>query len=274
MLAGTYLGSITVTPTTGSGAAVIVPVTFTVGSGTGTGTPTISAVTNAASGAAGTVAPGLWVSIFGNSLGPVTGVPYVTPPTGETVATMLGGTQVLFDGTAVPLLYVSNAQINALVPFELVGKTSTVMQVVSNSEVSASLTLPVMPAVPGLFTADHSGKGEGAILNQDASVNSTSNPAAQGSIIVLYGTGGGQTNPASIDGGFNPLNAEGTLALGVTVTVGGQNAQVEYAGPALSLVDGVMQINVQLPSGIASGAGPVVVKVGTASSQTITVAVQ
>ncbi len=272
MVAGTYLGGITVTPT--GGTAQTVMVTFTVGSGTGTGTPTISAVTNAASGAAGTVAPGLWVSIFGTSLGPVTGVTYVTPATGETVATTLGSTQVMFDNTAVPLLYVSDAQINALVPFELVGKTSTVMQVVSNGEVSASLTLPVVPALPGLFTADHSGKGEGAILNQDSSVNSTSNPAAQGSVIVLYGTGGGQTSPASIDGGFNPLNADGTLLLTVTVTIGGQNAEVNYAGPAPSLVDGVMQINAVLPSGLASGAVPVVVKVGTAPSQTITVAVQ
>jgi len=274
LLAGTYLGSITLTPTSGSGTPVTIMVTFKVGSGTGTGTPAISAVQNAASGVAGTVAPGLWVSIFGNSLGPVTGVPFVTPPTGETVATMLGGTQVLFDGTAVPLLYVSDAQVNALAPFELVGKTSTVMQVVSNGEVSASVTLPVVPALPGLFTADGSGKGEGAILNQDSSVNSTSNPAAQGSIIVLYGTGGGETNPASIDGAFNPLNADGTLLLPVTVTIGGQSAQVEYAGPAPGLVDGVMQINAKLPGGLASGAVPVIVQVGTVSSQTITVALQ
>jgi len=274
LLAGTYLAGITLTPTSGSGTAVTVMVTFKVGSGTGTGTPTISSVQNAASGVAGTVAPGLWVSIFGNSLGPVTGVSFVTPPTGETVATTLGGTQVLFDGTAVPLLYVSDAQVNALVPFELAGKTSTVMQVVSNDEVSASVTLPVAAALPGLFTANGSGKGEGAILNQDSSVNSASNPAAQGSVIVLYGTGGGQTSPASIDGGFNPLNAEGVLLLPVTVTIGGQTAQVNYAGPAPGLVDGVMQINAVLPSGIGSGAVPVVVQVGTASSQTVTVAVQ
>jgi len=275
LLAGTYLAGITLTPTSGSGTAVTLMVTFKVGSGTGTGTPTISSVQNAASGLAGTVAPGLWVSIFGSSLGPVTGVPFVTPPTGETVATILGGTQVLFDGTAVPLLYVSDAQVNALVPFELVGKASTVMQVVSNNEVSASITLPVVAALPGLFTSNGSGKGEGAILNQDSSVNGASNPAAQGSVIVLYGTGGGQTNPASIDGGFNPLNADGVLLLPVTVTIGGQPATVNYAGPAPGLVDGVMQINAVLPSGIASGAVPVVVQVGTASSQTaVTVAVQ
>jgi uncharacterized protein (TIGR03437 family) len=263
------------TPISGSGTAVTVTVTFKIGSGTGTGTPTISSVQNAASGAAGTVAPGLWVSIFGNSLGPVTGVPFVNPPAGETVATILGGTQVLFDGTAVPLLYVSDAQVNALVPFELVGKTSTVMQVVSNSQVSASVTLPVVAALPGLFTSNGSGKGEGAILNQDSSVNTASNPAAQGSVIVLYGTGGGQTNPASIDGGFNPLDASGVLLLPVTVTIGGQSATVNYAGPAPGLVDGVMQINAVLPAGIASGAVPVVVQVGTASSQTaVTVAVQ
>ena len=166
-MAGTYLANITVTPTSGSGTAVTVTVTFKVGSGTGTGTPTISSVQNAASGVAGTVAPGLWVSIFGNSLGPVTGVSFVTPPAGETVATTLG-VRMLFDGTAVPLLYVSDAQINALAPFELVGKTSTVMQVVNNNQVSASITLPVAAALPGLLTANGSGKGDGPFSTRRA----------------------------------------------------------------------------------------------------------
>jgi uncharacterized protein (TIGR03437 family) len=49
---------------------------------------------------------------------------------------------------------------------------------------------------------------------------------------------------------------------------------VLYAGPAPGLVSGIIQINVTLPSGTPSGNVPVVVQVGTASSQTVTVAVQ
>jgi uncharacterized protein (TIGR03437 family) len=156
------------------------------------------------------------------------------------------------------------------------------------------MTLPVVPAEPGLFAANASGKGEGAILNQDGiTINSASNPAAAGSTIQLFGTGGGVTVPPSIDGALNPMSSTGALALVTTATVGGQPATVLYAGPAPNLVSGIIQINVTLPSGTPSGNVPVIVTIGcpsapllvpaacagfpgyTASSQTtITVAVQ
>ena len=280
LLAGTYLGAITIAPTSGSSAAQTVMVTFKVGSGTGTSTPVISAVINAASGVAGTVSPGMIISIFGTGLGPVIGVPYVNPETGQPVANTLAGTQVLFDGAAMPLLYVSGEQINAFAPFELLPssglKSSTVLQVVYNGVLSASVTLPVVASEPGLFTANGTGKDQGAILNQDSSVNSASNPAAAGSVIQLFGTGGGQSVPAtSTDGDFNPLNADGKLLLTTTVTIGGKTAMVQYAGPAPGLVAGVFQINATLPDGIGSGAVPVVVQIGTASTtMVVTVALQ
>jgi uncharacterized protein (TIGR03437 family) len=121
-------------------------------------------------------------------------------------------------------------------------------------------------AAPALFSANSSGKGNGAILNQDTSVNSPSNPAAKGSIVVLYGTGEGQTNPRGVDGRIassvfpKPLGS-------VSVTIGGIAAQVLYAGAAPGLVAGVFQINATLPPGVPSGAVSVVVTVGTASSQ-------
>jgi uncharacterized protein (TIGR03437 family) len=136
------------------------------------------------------------------------------------------------------------------------------------------MTLPVVPAEPGLFTANATGKGEGAILNQDGSVNSATNPAAAGSTIQIFGTGGGVTVPPSTDGALNPLTSTGALALATTATVGGQKATVTYAGPAPNLVSGIIQVNVTLPSGTPSGNVPVVVQVGTVSSQTVTVAVQ
>ena len=103
-----------------------------------------------------------------------------------------------------------------------------------------------------------------------------SNPAAAGSVIQLFGTGGGQSVPAtSTDGDFNPLNADGKLLLTTTVTIGGKTAMVQYAGPAPGLVAGVFQINATLPDGIGSGAVPVVVQIGTASTtMVVTVALQ
>jgi uncharacterized protein (TIGR03437 family) len=221
------------------------------------------------------VAPGEAISIFGTNLGPATGASFALPPDGGTVATTLGGTQVFFDGTAVPLLYVSATQVNALAPFEISTKANTVLTVQYNNGTSGTLTIPVVAAQPGLFTADASGKGEGAILNQDFSINSSTNPAPQGSTIQLFGTGGGVTNPASVDGALNPISSTGALVTTpVTATVGGQPATVYYSGPAPNLVSGIMQIDVTLPAGTASGNVSIVVTIGNAPSQTITVAVQ
>jgi uncharacterized protein (TIGR03437 family) len=61
----------------------------------------------------------------------------------------------------------------------------------------------------------------------------------------------------------------------VSVTIGGKSAEVLYAGAAPGLISGVLQVNVRLPDGIASGAVPVEVRVGSASSQPgVTISVQ
>jgi len=269
---GTYNGTINITQAGSAAVAQMILVTLQVGSGGPT--PTIAGAINAASGAAGTVAPGMAISIFGASLGPQTGVGFAAPPAGGTVATTLAGTDVLFDGNPVPVLYTSNGQVNALAPFELAGK-NTVVQVVYNGVTSAGMTLPVVAAEPGLFAADGTGKGQGAILDQNYNVNSAAKPAPAGTTVMLYGTGGGVTVPPSTDGALNPMPPPlGALALTATATVGGQTANVLYAGPAPGLVAGVFQINVTIPSGTPSGNAPVVVKIGNALSQTVTVAVQ
>jgi uncharacterized protein (TIGR03437 family) len=269
LAAGTYNGTINITQA-GSSVPDMVIVTLQVGPVTAV----IGGVINAASGVVGTVAPGMAISIFGTGLGPQTAVSFATPAAGGTVATTLGGTQVLFDGNPAPILYTSNLQVNALVPFELANKTSTVLQVSYGGETSAGFTLPVVAAEPGLFSTNSNGKGQGAILNQDTSLNSASNPAAPGSAIVLYGTGGGLTIPPSVDGALNPISSTGALALNVTATVGGQPANVFYSGPAPTLVSGIFQINLTLPDNTPAGNIPVIVTVGTAVSQAVTVAVQ
>ncbi len=284
LAAGTYNGILNLTPA-GSSVPQSVLVKLQVGSGGLVPTPTIVGVINAASGAAGLVVPGMAISIFGSQLGPQTGVPWDGVPQGGTAATTLGGTEVLFDGTPVPLLFSLNGQVNALVPFELAGKTSTVLNVSYNGQSSTDILLPVVAAEPGLFTADASGKGQGAILNQDYGVNNASNPAPAGQAIMLFGTGGGVTVPPTTDGALNPLPPPlGALALTATATINGQPATVLYAGPAPGLVAGIFQINLTIPSGTPSGNQPVVVTLTcatpgsaaciSANSQTVTVAVQ
>jgi uncharacterized protein (TIGR03437 family) len=114
---------------------------------------------------------------------------------------------------------------------------------------------------------DSSGKGQGAILNQDQSLNSAGRPAAQGSIIVLYATGEGLTDPAGEDGKV-AKDAPPQPRLRVSVTVGGRSADVVYAGGAPEFVAGLLQVNARVPLDAPVGpAIPVVLTIGTANSQ-------
>ena len=50
--------------------------------------------------------------------------------------------------------------------------------------------------MPGIFTATGTGQGQAAVLNQDGTYNSPSNPAPRGSVIVFYAVGAGAMTPA------------------------------------------------------------------------------
>lgn len=273
LVTGSYTGTINLTPS-GAGGPITIPVEFDVNS---TAAPHLAAVTNALSYATGAVAPGEIVSLWGTGLGPAAPAGLMLTPSGV-VSSNIGNVRVLFDGIPAVLTMASDKQVNAIVPYALAGNTSTVVQVEYQGVKSNALTVPITASAPGLATLNASGKGEGAILNQDTSLNSTTNPAAVGSVIVLFGTGAGQMNPVGIDG-IIPGAVPFMPVLPVSVTIGGQNAPVLYAGDAPSLVSGVLQINVQVPSGLTPGPQPVVLTVesclppracpqtGTASSQ-------
>jgi uncharacterized protein (TIGR03437 family) len=226
--------------------------------------PAVTSIVNAASFQTGPVAPGELVTIFGSNLGPSRPAELQLTAS-KLVATTLSQTQVLFDGIPAPLLYVSSGQVSAIVPYGLAGHTNTQLVVTNDGKVSAALTIAVTNSAPALFTANSTGKGQGAILNQDGSLNSALNPAAKGSAIVLYATGAGETNPNGVDG----LIAGSVLpkpVLPVSATIDGIAATVAYAGAAPGLVAGIMQVNVQIPDGVSSGVVPVVLKVGASTS--------
>ena len=234
------------------------------------GSVSISAngVVNAASYAGGSVSPGEIITIFGSGLGPSTLVGLQLDSRGY-VSTSLAGTQVLFDGVAAPLIYTLAGQVSAVVPYAVSGKASTQLQVTYQGQNSNLVTIPVTSVVPGIFTIDASGKGPGAIVNQDGTVNSAVNPAAVGSYVFVYATGEGQTTPGGIDGKPGDAPAPTPVTQPVTATVGGVNAQVQYAGGVPGLVAGVLQVNVLVPQGVASGNSvPIVLNVGGQSTQT------
>jgi uncharacterized protein (TIGR03437 family) len=141
------------------------------------------------------------------------------------------------------------------------------MQIQLNGQMQPPVPVAIVPTAPGIFTLTETGKGAGAILNQDNSLNSPASPAALGSIIQIFGTGAGQMNPPSITGqlaGFTPAQP----LQPVSVTIGGVPAQIMYAGPAPTLVSGVVQVNAMVPNTAPAGpAIPIVLTVGNASSQ-------
>ena len=223
-------------------------------------------IVNAASLTANPVAPGEIISIFGSGLGPAAAGSLTLAADGL-VDTSLGGVQVSFDGNAAPLFYVQSGQLNVSVPYEVSGQTSTQMQVGFMGIQSDPIALQVTATAPALFTVDPGGTGQGAILNQDNSLNSASNPATAGSVVILFATGEGQTAPAGVDGKIASDVLPMPLAP-VTVQIGGVSASVLYAGGAPGEVAGVMQVNVMIPTGIsAGGAVPVQLTVGGVVSQ-------
>jgi uncharacterized protein (TIGR03437 family) len=236
------------------------------------GSPAIASVVNSASVLSGAIAPGELITIFGANLGPTSGA--TGELNGDVVANTVQNTQVLIGGTPAPILYASPSQINAVVPFGLSGATTEV-QVVYQGQPIASVTVPVQAASPALFSANSSGGGQGAILNQDGSVNTHTNPASPGTVVVLYATGAGVTTPASVDGQLT-ASPYPTPNLPVSVTINGQKAQVIYAGAAPGLVAGVLQINVVVPSGVYDATyNQIVVTVGDyASPSAVTLTAQ
>jgi uncharacterized protein (TIGR03437 family) len=211
------------------------------------------------------VAPGEIVTIFGSGMGPSSLVPlHLTD--GGTLATNLGGTQVFFDGYPAPLIYSSATAVSVIVPYEIAGSPNISMVIQYQGASSNRMTVPVLASLPGIFTIDASGYGQGAILNQDTSINSSQNGADPGSVVSIFATGAGQTNPPS---------ADGTLATGaaptqspVTVQIAGETATVLYAGAAPGEPSGVIQVNAQIPADIPRGTNAsVVITVNGASSQ-------
>ncbi len=273
LAAGTYTGAVQVS--SGTGAVQTVQVTLIVSP---TGTPVVLSIVSGASLQPGAVSPGEIVTIFGNGIGPATpatGTSFA-PTASNTVPTTLANVTVTFNNVPAPLIFVAQGQINAIVPYEVAGQTSVPVVIQNNGTPSATFTVPVTAVTPSIFSLGENGSGQGAILNANASVNGTGNPAAPGSIISIYATGEGQLVPAGttgcITGGTLPLPKP---VANVSVTVGGQSATIDYAGEAPDEVCGVIQVNATLPSGLSAGPQPVVLAIGTStnSNQSITVAV-
>jgi uncharacterized protein (TIGR03437 family) len=214
-------------------------------------------VINAFSGEGGAVAPGELVSIFGQALGPIEGVIFQFDPLTGRLPTSGPGVSVTWNGIPAAFYFSRSDQLNVQVPYELAGASEASLVVTVNGQASDPGVIPVAPTHPGLFPR---------VWNQDGTVNSPENPAAAGSIVVLYATGQGVTAPASPTGAF-PVDVYPEPQAPTSLRIGGLEAELLFRGQAPG-TSGVMQLNARLPQGLApSNALPVILSLGSVDSQ-------
>jgi uncharacterized protein (TIGR03437 family) len=307
-------GSVTLSVQNGSlGSAVSKTLTVTTN-------PIVYSVTDAGSlvepvaGASPTFAPYELITIFGANFGPVAGTPVQGTLDSNSrypaSLTTNGGTlTVAFNKLATTtlianayILFATNNQINLLVPSGVAGNATANLVVNVGSASASAFDFNVAAANPGLFTTTSSGTGQGAILNSDFSVNSSSKPAKAGSTVMIYVSGLGAPDSTATDVdvttavafpascitpasyvsklGLSPATIDGAVILAadigkgklppcfnkikIAVTIGGQSAAVTYAGWVADSVAGLYQINATVPAKLTAGnSQAVVVTVGT-----------
>jgi uncharacterized protein (TIGR03437 family) len=223
--------------------------------------PRIFGIANAAYGpVSGRAVYGEVISIYGPHIGPSTPATF-TPDSQGFVPTLLGGVQVYINGVAMPLLYVSDSQINAVVSNNgYFGPQYA--QITSNGVPGPEFPVTIISAQPQIFQEP---SGFAAAVNQDNSINSVSHPAKAGSIVSIWATGVplpifygiSQLAPAAqnleccqVGVHFSAINFADGVPTG-TVT-GTTPATVTYSGASPGIVGGVVQINFQIPA-LAAG---------------------
>jgi uncharacterized protein (TIGR03437 family) len=224
------------------------------------------------------VAPGEFISIYGNGLGPAVGVGMQIDSNGR-VASSLGGTQVSFDGVLAPLFYAAENQINVLVPYEVAGSTQVNMTITTGAGSSQTLPLQVAAAQPNIMAA----------LNSDGSRNSSSNPASPGDTVTFLVSGAGALNPQLADGTIAASTAPAPAAriqvnffftlfsfcladCPPNIGIGTLAATPAYAGGIPGMVIDILRVDVPVPSNLAMAGPPpfgVAIGVGNSTSPTL-----
>jgi uncharacterized protein (TIGR03437 family) len=233
---------------------------------------TSKGVVHAASFESLPLSPGGIFSIFGTDLAPSEGFGFFDPLSGGLIE-ILRGTAVLVDDRPAPLFYVSPEQINAQAPADLQPGAFVTVRVLREAVTSFSRVLPVAAAAPGIFV--HPGSNRAVALNQDGSLNSAANAAGRDTVVTLYVTGAGAVVPAIATGRPAPLPPPLSYVGGVTATIGGQPAAVEFAGAAPGYV-GLIQVNVRIPVDSPTGDAVAlrVLAAGTASQPATTISIR
>lgn len=199
------------------------------------------------------VSPGSLVSIFGTELAGGLALADSIP-----LATSLAGVTVLFNDVPAPLLFVSQGQINAQLPWAVAGSEATVV-VRRNGVDSPPVQFPVVPNTPGLFTVPAGGVGLAIAINLDGSLAQPegaiagilSHPADIGGTVIMLGTGFGAVTPEAVTG-QNSVDARRDTTTVPVVRFGDVAGHVLFSGLSPEFV-GVNQLNVTILDGSPTG---------------------
>jgi len=164
-------------------------------------------------------------------------------------------------GVQAPLLFSSDGQVNALIPYGIQVNAGQQMVISRGDSLSVPQALTMAAASPGIFTTDGSGKGQGDIFVAHSDFTQTladaQHPATAGDFIVIYCSGLGEVAPLVPTGSPAPLDHLTSTVNPVTVTIGGVNAPVQFAGLTPGFA-GLYQVNAMVPQGVAPGASVII----------------
>jgi uncharacterized protein (TIGR03437 family) len=209
--------------------------------------PVVSAIVNRADGGDGVASGGL-VEILGSGLSTASASAGSTP-----LPFALSNVCVELNSKAIPLLNLSSSSITAQLPFDFTGKGNIV---VSNAGGKSSpFSVNILQVAPAIFRSGTAGPQTGiplVVRNSNNAMVSLSNPIHVNDTIVIYTTGLGRTLPEPDLGAASPANPAATATFRPTVTLGGVDLDVQFAGLVPGQV-GVYQINVFVPGNVREG---------------------
>jgi uncharacterized protein (TIGR03437 family) len=195
---------------------------------------------------------GLLVSIFGTGMADQPAKAKTLP-----LPTQLGTTGVaLSSGALLPLLYVSNQQINVLIPYEVAVNTTQQLVVLRDNAVSVPVSTAVFNSSPAILATAGNGVGQGHIYVVNSGMLTLADqnaPATAGDVLTIYCVGLGPVTPSVTSGAAAPDSPLSYTAAPVTVTIGGQVAPPpSFAGVTPGFA-GLYQIDVAVPAGVTPG---------------------
>ncbi len=221
------------------------------------------------------IAAGSLVSIFGSEL-----AAGLLQADSIPLSTTMGNVSVTFNEIPAPLLFVSQGQINAQVPWEVQGTGARVV-VKRGDALSVARQAVMGPFSPGIFSTQF-GSGQAIAINSATGLLAaapgaipglTTEPVRAGGVIIVYANGLGAVTPSARTGNSSTDVLRNTNTL-PEVLIGGKNAQVAFSGLAPQFV-GVNQLNIVIPEGVTGDTLPLQLRVGgIMTSDKITIAVR